>query len=149
MKQKEISSFTKCLLGIKYFTSNPKFTKFAIILIIAILIYVFYATCESRVGIASWYGKISGRITASGQPYDKEAYTAAHKTLAFGTMVKVTNLNNKKFVVVRINDRGPYKCGRIIDLSYAAAKKIGIIKKGISKVKLEIISPWHEPQILR
>ena len=66
-------------------------------------------------------------------------YTAAHRYFPFGTIVKVTNLENGKSVTVRINDRGPYKAGRIIDLSYAAAKKIGMIGKGVVKVKIEVI----------
>ena len=141
MNQKHIPFLTKCTLGFQYFTAHPKFIKIAIILAIAILIYAFYATHESQVGMASWYGKVNGAKTASGQLYDRNAYTAASRTLAFGTMVKVTNLSNGKFVVVRVNDRGPYKRGRIIDLSYAAAKKIDIIKKGIAKVKIEIFKP--------
>lgn len=90
-------------------------------------------------GIASWYGsKWHGKRTASGEIYNMYAYTAAHRTLPFNTYVLVTNLSNGKSVVVRINDRGPFKRGRIIDLSYAAAKKIGIISSGTAKVRLEI-----------
>ncbi len=89
-------------------------------------------------GIASYYGgKFIGRSTANGEIYDATKLTAAHKTLPFGTMVKVTNLNNNKSVIVRINDRGPFVAGRIIDLSEAAAKKIDMIKQGIQKVTLE------------
>lgn len=92
-------------------------------------------------GIASWYGsEFHGRRTASGEIYNMYDYTAAHKTLPLGTYVKVINLENGKSVIVRINDRGPFKKGRIIDLSYAAAKKIGIIEKGTARVRLEIIS---------
>ncbi len=97
-----------------------------------------------QVGYASWYGpKFHGRKTASGEPYNMHALTAAHKSLPFGTLVRVTNLENGKSVVVRINDRGPYVAGRIIDLSYAAAKKIGLDKIGVAKVRLEIIG--YEP----
>jgi rare lipoprotein A len=99
---------------------------------------------ESRyveIGIASWYGPgFHGRRTASGEIYNMYAYTAAHKTLPLGTYVRVINLENGKSVVVRINDRGPFKKGRIIDLSYAAAKKIGMIEKGTARVRLEILS---------
>ena len=92
-------------------------------------------------GIASWYGPgFHGRRTASGEIYNMYAYTAAHKTLPLGTYVRVINLENGKSVVVRINDRGPFKKGRIIDLSYAAAKKIGMIEKGTARVRLEILS---------
>ena len=89
---------------------------------------------------ASWYGgKFHGRTTASGEKYDKWAMTAAHKTLPFGTMVRVTNIVNNKSAIVRINDRGPFVDGRIIDLSNAAAKDIDMIKVGTAKVRLEVI----------
>ena len=94
----------------------------------------------SQKGIASWYGKEDhGDLTASGEPYNMYEYTAAHRTLPFGTLVKVTNLKNGKSVVVRINDRGPFVRGRIIDLSYASARKIGMIKQGTALVSLEVI----------
>ena len=88
-------------------------------------------------GVASWYGPgFAGHKTACGERYKPSAMTAAHKTLPFGTSVKVTNLENDKSVVVRINDRGPYVDGRIIDLSNAAAKKIGVVATGTAKVKV-------------
>jgi rare lipoprotein A (peptidoglycan hydrolase) len=91
-------------------------------------------------GIASYYGaELHGRRTASGVPFDMYALTAAHKTLPFGTRVKVTYLATGKSVVVEINDRGPYVPGRIIDLSAAAAKAIGLYANGIGKVRIEII----------
>ncbi len=91
-------------------------------------------------GIASWYGKEDhGDFTASGEPYNMYAYTAAHKTLPFGTLVKVINLKNGKSVVVRINDRGPFVKNRIIDLSYASAKKIGLIKDGTAPVIIQVL----------
>ncbi len=94
-----------------------------------------------QIGMASWYGdKEHNDKTASGKRFNKYAYTAAHKTLPFGTMVRVTNLYNGKDVIVEINDRGPFVRGRIIDLSYAAAKKIDMIKTGIAKVKVEVLS---------
>ena len=80
-----------------------------------------------------------GKKTASGELYDKNNLTAAHKTLPFGTKVKVTDLKNNKSVIVTITDRGPYTKKRIIDLSYAAAKEIGLIKPGLSKVRLDIL----------
>ncbi|RUM43198.1 MAG: septal ring lytic transglycosylase RlpA family lipoprotein [Desulfurobacterium sp.] len=90
-----------------------------------------------EVGIASWYGPgFHGKRTASGEFYNMYKLTAAHKTLPLGTYVKVINLENGKSVVVKINDRGPFVPGRIIDLSYAAAKRIGMLKKGTAKVKL-------------
>ena len=93
------------------------------------------------VGLASWYGNNwRGRKTASGEKFDPDRLTAAHRVLPFGTMVKVTNLENDRQVRVRINDRGPYIRGRIIDLSLAAARRLDIVKEGIAKVKLEVIS---------
>jgi len=91
-------------------------------------------------GIASYYGeKFHGSRTASGELFNKWDHTCAHKRLPFGTKLEVTNLKNKKSVVVRVNDRGPFVKGRIIDLSYAAAKKIGMIGAGTVKVKIEIV----------
>jgi rare lipoprotein A len=90
-----------------------------------------------QVGIASWYGPgFHGSRTASGEIYDMYKFTAAHKTLPLGTYVKVINLENGRSVVVKINDRGPFVKGRIIDLSYAAAKKLGMLKKGTALVKI-------------
>lgn len=110
-------------------------------------------------GIASWYGKeYHGRTTASGERYDMMAMTAAHRTLPFGTRVRVTNLENGRQVTVRINDRGPFIRGRIIDLSYAAARRINMIRQGLVRVRVDIISsplanlrrsyPLEEPQWL-
>ena len=94
----------------------------------------------SERGIASWYGpNFHGKYTSNGEIYNMYAYTAAHKTLPMNTIVKVTNLNNNKSVIVRINDRGPFVNGRIIDLSYAAGKKIGLDVTGIAPVKLTVI----------
>jgi len=96
---------------------------------------------HTKIGKASWYGRpFHQRLTASGERYNMYHMTAAHKTYALGTIVKVTNLKNKRSVKVRINDRGPFKYHRDIDLSYAAAKKLGIIKKGVERVKIEVLS---------
>jgi len=93
-----------------------------------------------QIGIASWYGgKFHGRRTSNGEIYDMNKLTAAHKTLPFNTIVEVTNLENKKKVIVRINDRGPFIKNRIIDLSYKAAKRIGIDELGTARVGLRII----------
>jgi rare lipoprotein A len=95
-----------------------------------------------QVGKASWYGKyFHGRPTASGEPYNMFELTAAHLQLKLGTLVRVTNLSNGRSVVVRINDRGPYPKGRIIDLSYGAAQLLGFRAKGLQEVKLEIVTP--------
>ena len=91
-------------------------------------------------GAASYYGKrFHGRRTANGERFNMNAMTAAHKSLPFGTKVRVTNRRNGKSVVVRINDRGPYHGGRIIDLSRAAAARIGMLKTGTASVKLDVL----------
>ena len=91
-------------------------------------------------GIASYYAKsLDGRRTASGERYDRQALTAAHRTLPFGSRVKVTNLDNGRSVVVRINDRGPYVEKRVIDLSYAAARELQFIDRGTTRVSLEVL----------
>ncbi len=93
-------------------------------------------------GIASWYGtKFHGRRTSSGEPYDMYAMTAAHKTLPLPTWVRVTNLENGRSVVVKVNDRGPFHEGRIIDLSYAAAAKLGVLAKGTAPVEIVALIP--------
>lgn len=89
-------------------------------------------------GIASYYAhKFHGRTTASGEVYDENRMTAAHRELPFGTRVRVTNLSNDKHVVLKINDRGPFVDGRIIDVSYAAAKRLDFIEAGIVRVRVE------------
>lgn len=94
---------------------------------------------STRKGIASWYGSgCRGEMTASGERYNSHDYTAAHKTLPFGTKVRVTNLSNGRYVVVRINDRGPFVRGREIDLSAQAAKEINM--DGLAQVKLEVLN---------
>ncbi|MFC1736542.1 septal ring lytic transglycosylase RlpA family protein [Candidatus Hydrogenedentota bacterium] len=102
-------------------------------------------------GLASWYGdEEQGNPTASGEPFNKNAFTAAHRDLKFGTIVRVTNLNNGKRVDVRINDRGPFygkfrrKRGRVIDLSKAAAKRIDMLDDGIVPVTLKIV--YYPPE---
>lgn len=91
-----------------------------------------------QVGIASWYGYgLNGRKTASGERFNTNSYTAAHKNLKFGTSVRVTNLLNKRSIIVTINDRGPFIRGRVIDLSKAAANAVGI--RGTGKVSLTIL----------
>lgn len=94
----------------------------------------------SQVGVASWYGgKFHGRKTASGQVYDMNRMTAAHRTLPFGTKVEVTNLRNGRSVVVTINDRGPFIKGRIIDVSRRAAGKLGFRNQGVAKVRVRAV----------
>jgi rare lipoprotein A (peptidoglycan hydrolase) len=96
---------------------------------------------QSRPGIASWYGPgLHGRRTASGEVFNAHKLTAAHRTLPLGTRLSVTNLSNGKSVVVRVNDRGPRVKRRLIDLSYAAARAIGLVKMGKGKVKITVLS---------
>jgi len=96
-----------------------------------------------QVGKASWYGKqFHGRTTASGEPYDMFQFTAAHRQLPLGTWVKVTNMHNGRWVMVRVNDRGPVPESRIIDLSYGAAEMLFDAKdRGLLKVRLDIVQP--------
>ena len=108
---------------------------------------VIPATGESEVGLASWYGHpYHGRASASGEIYDMEAMTAAHRTLSFGTWVRVVNMENNRTATVRITDRGPFIEGRIIDLSRKAAGEIGMLGSGTALVRLEII---EGPEVAR
>ena len=108
--------------GIKYY---PKYVKRGLV----------------KFGKASWYGKpFHRRLTANGERYNMYNMTAAHRTYAMNTILKVTNLDTKKSVRVRVNDRGPFYSSRDIDLSYGAAKKIGMTKKGVGRVKIEVVS---------
>ncbi|RUM74426.1 MAG: hypothetical protein DSZ11_04060 [Sulfurovum sp.] len=108
--------------GIKYY---PKYVKRGLV----------------KFGKASWYGKpFHRRLTASGERYNMYSMTAAHRTYAMNTILKITSLDTKKSVRVRVNDRGPFYSSRDIDLSYGAARKIGLTKKGVGRVKIEVIS---------
>lgn len=101
---------------------------------------------DEVIGKASWYGdRFHGRSTANGERYDMHAMTAAHKTLPFGTVVRVVRADTRQSVVVRVNDRGPFSAGRIIDLSRAAAAEIGMIQRGTADVELEILA-WGDGQ---
>jgi rare lipoprotein A len=93
-----------------------------------------------QVGIASWYGKeFHGKPTASGEPFDMYDLTAAHRTLPLGSRCKVTNLENGRETVLRINDRGPFVRGRILDCSYGAAQRLGFAGKGLARVRVEVL----------
>lgn len=95
---------------------------------------------SSFTGRASWYGPgFHGNQTASGEVFNQNALTAAHRTLPFGTRVRVTNVNNNRYVVVRINDRGPFSRGRVIDLSAGAAREIGLHRAGVGTVRVEVL----------
>ena len=113
--------------------------KKAIVLLFLLIAAAAIADPEMQ-GLASWYGgKFHGRLTSSGEIFDTNIMTAAHKTLPFGTMVKVTNLDNGTSAIVKINDRGPFVEGRIIDLSRAAADALGMVGIGVAHVSLEIV----------
>jgi len=96
-------------------------------------------------GVASWYGHFfQGKTTASGEPFNEDALTCAHRTLPLGSLLRVTNLRNHRSVVVRVNDRGPVPQDRVIDLSHAAANMLGFGQKGLAPVKVELIGPRSE-----
>ncbi|WP_110647280.1 septal ring lytic transglycosylase RlpA family protein [Salinicola peritrichatus] len=97
---------------------------------------------RQRIGEATYYAPyFEGRLTASGEPYDSQAMTAAHRTLPFGTKVKVTHLDTGETAVVRINDRGPFVDGRIIDVSEKAAEQLGLLHDGAAEVQLQVLGP--------
>ena len=101
-----------------------------------------FPSIAPETGFASFYhATFHGRRTASGEAFDRHALTAAHKSLPFGTLVRVTNLRNERSVIVRVNDRGPQKRNRIIDVSPRAARELGFLGFGITWVKLEVIAP--------
>jgi rare lipoprotein A len=106
------------------------------------------ASAAAESGKLAWYGKkFAGRKTASGERYNPEAMTMAHKTLPFGTRVKVTNLANKKSVTLRVNDRGPTQADRVGDVSLAAARQLGMVKAGVIDAELTVVgaAPAKKP----
>jgi rare lipoprotein A len=127
---------------ISYFLKGIKF----LLIILSLSTLIEFTGCAKRVPLKSFEGEASyydiehhGKRTASGERYDMYDYTAAHEILPFGTKVRVTNLLNQRCVVVRINDRGPFKKNRIIDLSWVAAKKLRFLKEGLARVRLEVL----------
>jgi rare lipoprotein A len=114
--------------------------RFIAVSLLALLTLVAGCASPASDGLASYYAnKYQGRKTASGEPFDTARLTAAHRTLAFGTKVRVTNLDNGRSVVVRVNDRGPFVSGRVIDLSPAAARQLDMLRAGVARVKLEVL----------
>ncbi len=113
---------------------------------------IYSADGFEKTGVASWYGrKFHGRKTANGETYDMYAMTAAHKTLPMNTRLLVQNLDNHREAVVRINDRGPFAKGRIIDLSFSAARKLGVVENGVAKVRITTLGeamPYREGDIV-
>lgn len=119
---------------------NIPFITLLNILFIFSLHFCAFSQTETASGTASYYSnEFQGRKTASGEKYDKNKFTAAHRTYPFGTKLKVTNITNGKSVVVTVNDRGPYSKQRLIDLSYAAAKQLDIIRQGVAQVHIEVV----------
>ena len=109
-------------------------------LAVALLTVVTGCASSSGSGLASYYAdRYQGHKTASGERFDGARLTAAHRTLPFGTRVRVTNLDNGRSVVVRVNDRGPFASGRVIDLSQAAARQLDMLRAGVARVKLEVL----------
>jgi len=99
-----------------------------------------------QVGLASWYD-LEGRRTASGERFDQRGLTAAHRSLPLGTRVRITNLANGRSVRVRINDRGPFARGRVIDVSRAAAERLGMLGSGTTRVRIEVLGPAPSPAV--
>jgi len=123
--------------------------KVALLIIVIVSISTAFANPKNFEGIASYYGSyFHGKKTASGELYNQYKLTAAHKTLPLGTVVKVTNLENHKSVFVKINDRGPYIKGRVIDVSTKAADLLGFKQKGTAKVAVEVVEPEAVPDNL-
>jgi len=109
-------------------------------LAVALLTVVTGCASSSGSGLASYYAdRYQGHKTASGERFDGARLTAAHRTLPFGTRVRVTDLDNGRSVVVRVNDRGPFASGRVIDLSQAAARQLDMLRAGVARVKLEVL----------
>lgn len=116
-----------------------KLLSFSLTVIFALISFTGFTQSE-ELGLASYYGdKFHGRKTAYGDTYDRDKYTCAHKRHKYGTQLKVTRIDNKKSVVVKVTDRGPFVKGRVVDLSYVAAEKIGLIQDGVAEVKVEVV----------
>lgn len=135
---------------------KPTITEKRVISVIFICLIILFASCarmdyfppgQVQTGLASWYGPdFHGKKTSSKEIYNMYDITAAHKSLPFGTHVMVTNLENGKSVMVRINDRGPFVKGRIIDLSYSAARILDMVDQGVVKVRIEVVEDISPPK---
>lgn len=108
-------------------------------MIVLLIIMMMTSPAAAETGVASWYGPgFHGRTTASGERFDQNAATCAHRTLKFGTRVRVTNLRNGRSATCRVNDRGPFIRGRIIDVSRGVAVRLGMIKSGTARVRVDV-----------
>lgn len=125
-----------------------KFKNYILLLVTVISFVLSTSAVAQTSGRASYYGKrFHGRMTSDGSVYHRDSMTCAHRTLPFGTVLKVTNKKNGKAVIVRVNDRGPYIRGRVLDLSYAAAKHIGMLAQGVASVKIENLGHDSDPLV--
>lgn len=116
------------------------------LLTLSLTLSAFVLNRQEEYGKAGYYSDtLNGRKTASGEKYDKTAFTCAHKSLPFGTKVRITRMDNKKSVIVKVNDRGPYAAGYVTDVSRAAAEQIDLVKSGVAQVKLEVVETVDGP----
>ena len=104
----------------------------------ALAVLMFCSSAHASNGMASYYK--SGRRTANGERFYPNGFTAAHRKFPFGTWLKVTNLSNKRYVIVRVNDRGPFVRGRVLDVSYGAAKELGMVGRGVARISYDVVN---------
>ena len=104
----------------------------------ALAVLMLCSSAQASIGLASYY-KI-GKHTANGERYNPNGFTAAHRKFPFGTWLKVTNLGNKRYVIVRVNDRGPFVKGRVLDVSYGAAKELGMVGRGVTRISFDVVN---------
>ena len=104
----------------------------------AVAVLMLCSSAHASNGLASYYKM--GKRTANGERFDPNGFTAAHRKFPFGTRLKVTNLGNKRYVIVRVNDRGPFVRGRVLDVSYGAAKELGMIGRGVARISFDIVN---------
>jgi rare lipoprotein A len=141
MKSEEMNVFHKSCFQIKH---NTLFQRL-MILALFFTHFLAFSFSQSQKGIASYYGKrATGRLTSSGERLHHDSLTCAHRTHPFGTLLKVFNPHNGQQVVVKVNDRGPFGRGRIIDLSWSAARQLGILRRGIANVEVTVYDPLTE-----
>ena len=104
----------------------------------ALAVFMLCSSAHASIGMASYYK--SGKRTANGERFYPYGFTAAHRKFPFGTWLKVTNLSNKRYVIVRVNDRGPFVRGRILDVSYGAAKELGMVGRGVTRISYDVMN---------
>ena len=141
--------FFKGALNYLIIKKQPPFFLSYSLLLILFPIHIF-AQSDQNIGNASYYAnKFQGKKTASGEKYDQHKYTAAHRTLPFGTKLKVTNLKNGNHVIVTVNDRGPFSKNRLIDVSFIAAKSLDMLRDGVVQVKIEEVDGTAQPEEIK